>query len=490
MVALLALASVFLFLLNTRQGIGILPDSTRYMRLVQTPYDAPLYTWSLAAFEAIGVSMVAGAKLLGLVLVIANTLLIWQLLIRGTGSLVAAAGGTALIIFAPQFVGVHALAMSEPLFLFTLFVTVLLFLRYLTSERGLWLILCGITLALTMLVRFTALPLGAAFAVILLADRRHAWSTRLRNLLLLGGVGASIFFTWVIASELTTGHAVGRALAFYGNADMELWLGGLKVLTAYLLPVQVPAIARLALLLLVIGATTWLCIAKTRSFIRADEKDPGDAIPVIFGLFALFYVGFMFLSVSIEANLQLNARYTLPFYIALVITAASAAFNRQGGGRLERLLAQALACVALLVLASHAVRTAVQTRENFQEGIGYASTAWTTSPIVRAVDALPHDATVFTNAPDPLNYLTPRYTLFIPFRTERRTGIEDPANPLARQMAELRARLAAGNAYVVFVDKIDWRFYLVTEAELRRSLDLKLIRREDDGRIYALKALP
>jgi 4-amino-4-deoxy-L-arabinose transferase-like glycosyltransferase len=485
---MLVLASAVLFLLNTHQGIGILPDSTRYMRLSPTPYDAPLYTWMLAGLAASGIGMDLGAKLLGLVLVCANTLLIWHLLLRGTSSIVVAAVGTALIILSPHFVGLHAVAMSEPLFLFALFVTTLLFIRHMESGRPLWLGLCGVALALAMLVRFTALPLAGAFTVVLLLDRRKTWGERLRPLLLLGGVSGFIFFAWVIASKLTTGHAVGRDLAFYGNADAERWQSGLKALTAYLLPVQVPSIVRLVLLLVVLGAVTWLCVHRTRAFLRSEQKSAGDAIPVIFGLFALFYIGFMVLSVSVEANLNLNGRYTLPFYVALVIAGASVAFDRRSGGRLERLPGLALACIALLVLASHAIRTMTQTQENFAEGIGFASKAWASSPILRATDALPRDARIFTNAPDALNYLTSRRTMFVPSRVERRTGMEDPAHPFARQLADLKAQLAAGNGYVVFIDRVDWRFYLIPEADLRQALGLKLIRRENDGRIYALPA--
>src|SRR5258706_8796423 len=56
--------SAVLFLLGTRYGICIPPDSTRYMSMVQGPYDAPLYPWVLMAVGATGIGIVAGPKLI------------------------------------------------------------------------------------------------------------------------------------------------------------------------------------------------------------------------------------------------------------------------------------------------------------------------------------------------------------------------------------------------------------------------------------------
>ena len=90
-----------IFLLNTYQGIGILPDSTRYMRLSPTPYDAPLYTWLLALTGQVA-DMETGAKCVGLLLVCLNTLLLWHIIWKGTASIPATALGTTA--FTPSIV--------------------------------------------------------------------------------------------------------------------------------------------------------------------------------------------------------------------------------------------------------------------------------------------------------------------------------------------------------------------------------------------------
>lgn len=481
------IASALLFLLNTHQGIGILPDSTRYMRLSPTPYDAPLYTWMLAAMGSMA-GRDAGAALLGALLVCLNTVLIWRLLQKGTGSLLATALGSAIILFSPQFVGLHAVAMSEPLFLATLFITVTLFLRYKDDGQTHWLVLCAVTLALAMLVRFAALPLAATFSVLLIADRRRPMRVRIRELMTLGMISAAIFFAWMILSQLSIGHSVGRELAFNGNTDAERWNDGLRMLTVQLLPAPVPYPLRLAFLATVISAVAILATSSARARTE-DRGTQGAAIPAIFGLYGLFYLAFMVLSVSIEANLNLNGRYILPFFIAVAITATCMAANSAHLGRVPRMAAQVLLGCGCIIIASHIVRTAELTRENYRDGIGYASRSWQTSPIVQAVDALPPNAAIYSNGPDALNYLTPRTTAFTPFRIQRRTGRDNPHDSFGSQIERLRAKLADGNSYVVIMDKVDWRFYLATEPALIRAADLKLLRAEEDGRIYVGSAV-
>src|SRR3546814_5073609 len=74
-----------------------------------------------------------------------------------------------------------------------------------------------------------------------------------------------------------------------------------------------------------IAAILWLWQAAVRRVVQAPalavSAATGNLLPAIAGAFALLYQGFLILSVSVEANLYLNGRYWLPFYVALVLAA-------------------------------------------------------------------------------------------------------------------------------------------------------------------------
>lgn len=99
------LVAALLFLLSTHHGIGIYPDSTRYMGLAARPWDAPLYPALLQLVAATGIDIATGAWGIGLALCALNALLTWAILREASGRATYAALGTALVVIAPQTAG-------------------------------------------------------------------------------------------------------------------------------------------------------------------------------------------------------------------------------------------------------------------------------------------------------------------------------------------------------------------------------------------------
>ncbi len=268
--------------------------------------------------------------------------------------------------------------------------------------------------------------------------------------------------------------------------DLERWVSGLKTLSTLIVPSMVPAVIRYALLVLALGLCIWLMARYLGGVVRQwrGRRIVDDiVVPLVFGLFALFYIGFMIVAVYMEANLPISTRYALPFYIALVIAVTLAAGSLRFSSR-GSVVTWSLLGLSALVLLSNVVRTAHQSRDAYVNGIGFSSIHWDSSPILQAVKELPPNAKIYSNAPDALNFLTGRQTHYVPLRFERRTGMDNPLSPRSAQIANVAAALKQGDGYLIFADKVDWRFYLMSEDELRNALELRVIEEVEDGRIY------
>lgn len=492
---LLLAVALGMFALNVHHGLGIYPDSTRYMGLSPTPYDAPVYHWMVIAGPALGSTLLNAAMVAALAALCANVVLVFALAWRGSGNWRIAALATALVILSPQFVTLHSGAMSEAPFMTFLMATIWFALNYFDHGRRRDLLLASTLLGVATLTRFTAPPLGAAIALVILSRPGAPMTRRLIDCVLLALVGGALFFGWVAWSTETTGHSIGRELRFYGNMDAHQWGNNIEAMAAWLFPDQVPLPLRLALLVALVGFAGWQTLRQWqgwRSGAQTRQQTTRAALALVLALLVVFYLAFVWLSTALEANLGLSGRYAFPAYVMLVLLLATQAGGLDRSRVLDRRALLALGALAAVVLASHAVRSASRTAEVYRDGFGYHSRAWRESPTVAAVGALPRGAVIYSNAPEVPALLVDRRALATPHERELRTNLPEPGNSLAHQFETIRRQAAAGPApvYVVFFDKLDWRFYLASEEQVVRGLNLRPVQRLPDGRVYLVPSTP
>jgi hypothetical protein len=254
-------------------------------------------------------------------------------------------------------------------------------------------------------------------------------------------------------------------------------------LSAFMMPTFIPAAIRYIAAACILLLAAYLVYRALVRVVRDGSTARADVLTVVFGLSIAWYAVFLVISVNIEANLPINGRYLFPVYIAIIVV-LFAALGRHRAGSTPRAADMAILALIGLVIVGHGFRSAAQASEAYREGIGYQGPKWHSSPTILAINQLAADAKIFSNAPDAINYLTGRHADLVPTRFERRTGESDPGNPYQAQLEALTAALLEGNAYVVFIDNVDWRFYLATEEDLRKDAGLQVTQTLSDGRIY------
>ena len=479
--------SLVVFAFNAHNGIGIFTDSTRYMGISARPYDAPVYHWMLTGGQALGLELTTAAAIVAVAAIVANVGLIFALIQRTTGDWRYSAMGTALIAFSPQFVTLHSGAMSEPPFLSFLLLTIWQALNYFETGSRRSLLLCSAFLGIATLTRFPGPALGAAIAAVILLDQRLTIRRRWTDVILLAAVGGAIFFAWVIDSQLTEGRSIGRTLWFYGTMGPEEWWDSLRSMLAWILPDKFGVGLRSVILAGLLLFAGWQEGRQYNRFRRADQPallEARSALQIVLALFFVLYMGFMVLSTSIEANLSLTGRYAFPAYVILVMLLTTQTHELSKTVQPERWMRVALIALAAIILVGHGIRTAARTSEVYQEGFGYQSDMWRTSPTVRALNILPPNVKIYSNGPDIIAYLTGREAEFSPHELMLRTNEPEPGNPLSKQFARIRAEAAKHPVYIVMFDNVDWRFYLASDKKIRAGLPLTLVAKPDDGRIY------
>ncbi len=493
---LLALACL-IYVVGTRFGIGIRPDSIYYLDIINHDgaayQQAPFYPWLIALLASTGVHAIDVAWWLNLGLLVVNVSVIWYVISEATGSRSAASVGAGLVLLSPQFVWLQTTALSEPLFLTLSYVTMALVAK--AVERGesrLWL-LAAVLAGCATLTRFAGVPLVAASCLAILFLAQGTWPRRLGQAIMFGLLSILVFSSWLISSILSGGYGTGRAFEFLGNPTVDTFVDGFDRMSVILFPTMTPLPIARILTLSAIGLLTFLTWQHAFGHGTSADSDRTTAFaafPTIVGLFLLVYVPFLVLSVMVEANLPISGRYLLLAYALAVPAAIIAGHNlltRTGSGLRRPLLTSAAILLALL-LTVNGVRTMVRLHEQFTDGHFYTSRAWVNSETIEAVRQIPSDVKIYSNGPGPIALHTGRFAHWVPERYERRTGrLKDTNKPLDVRMEKLRQDLLAEPSVVVYFDIIDWRFYMPTEEEFVEGLDLVPQQSTADGAIYRVR---
>jgi hypothetical protein len=497
--AVIALAAAVILWIATPWGIGLTPDSIDYINAARAllagsglgamSHFPPLYPVTIASVARLGLEPAEAARWLQVLLFAVNILLVGVLAHRVSGGAGWWACLAALLMAAsPTIAGVHASALSEPLFLALVLTALIALGAYACEPRPGSLLIASAATAAAMLTRYAGIALVPVTVTAVLCLGRAEWRRRLLDAAALAVIAITPIGMWLLRNSLSGGAVGSRTLAFHpiGAQHVE---ESLSVMSLWLFPRDVPPVLRCMLLGLLLGVA--LATARHRApFAFKGSIDRLRAAPsiAILLLFALAYATLLVVSISlVDFYTPLDSRILSPLYPVALVLGLEVIRRLLPTARQSLPWRRAMVTVLLLLAALQVVRGAELFVLSYRDGLGFARRTWKESPLLARIRALPPQTIIFSNAPDVITLLTGRGASSLPSTFDPTTGKPNPRFVAQRQ--RLRADLKATRGVLVYFRRIH-RPYVPSETHLRQKLHLRLVRENPQGAIYKAGPAP
>ncbi|MEJ5201584.1 MAG: glycosyltransferase family 39 protein [Anaerolineales bacterium] len=486
--AILVLLALALFWFSTPHGLALVNDSVLYIdgarnllqgngysRLVGWGGTVPItnfppfYSFVLALIMALGIAPIQASWWVSLVFLAVNVVLV-SLLGREVTQSVAfgvLAGGLALI--SDPFFRHHLFALTEPVFLFYYFLSLLLLIRFLKQRRWYQVLLAGLFAGLSYLTRYIGITLFATGVIFLLVFQNE-WNARLKSAGIFLAGGLPFFLGWTVRNFVVAGNPTNRQFMLRTLAADKIQ-EGITSFWGWLLPEPYQIISRfidfwgIALIIFLILFTggfmyaVWLALKKLE--LRGHKDFQASWL---LGLQSLIYLITLAVTILfIDSSVNFETRVLMPAYVLwLLLFVALLAWL----WRFKHWATTVLALVLVVGLSlSFAEDTLDTIRQWRQQGQGFAHESWTTSQTIEMTKQLPK-VNIFTNRPQAVNLLAQRgaYILLSPVNA----ATQLPREGYQEEQARIRQMVVEGKAVVVIFGFQD----LIQDAENSWMLEL------------------
>ncbi len=477
---LMGVVGIFLVLRATPEGLGLSDDSVGYIagarsilaghgyREVWLASDGlvthfpPAFSSLLALIGLFGLDPLRGARFLNASLFGLNIFLAgilgWRMTrslpkVQGAGSsssrLFSLAAGlvlAALFLVNDSLLRVHAVAMSEPLFIFLSLLSFwMLDLYFERDSHWMWLVACGTFVGLAFLTRYAGIALVATFLMVLLVAHT-GWRKRL--------VSAGIFIAgvlpwvagWGTYNELVAGNTTNRELLFHpitlSNFDTALYN-----ISTFLVPVEpwrrelfkVTGLFLFLIGIILCGLLFWTLRKVQYHLTNQKTQERPEIVAFSNGLYVFGYLAAILASMSFfDASTKFKPRILSPLYVSILILLVLF------GIWLWRRRRAALLVLAALIFGMSLYGQFSAVTELMKGGQGYASFQWYDSKTMAYLRTLPSALMIYTNQPGAVYLYTGRGAYVLPDRYDPVTA--QPRPGFENGVSQMQADIKAGKA--------------------------------------------
>lgn len=485
----MVIAAVILLLRTTPEGLGLSDDSIAYIAGARSlgagdgyreawlasngpvTHFPPGFSSVLAFLGMFGLDPLRGARLVNALLFGVNAGLLGVLAWRMTPSLTAGLVIAGMYIVSGEMLQVHAVAMSEPLFIFFLLLSLWMFDLYFelppsSVGRGIagewwWLAACGVFTGLAYLTRYAGLALVATY-IVGICILRTSWRKRFTSI----GIFLAGFLPWALAwalrNRLVADTATNRALVWHPITH-ENWQIGRYEVSQFFIPFEAWRVSLYkqpylieSLVILVLGAImiwtllkSWNYLSKPRQAqaLKSGGKESREVISFAVGLFIFAYLASILASMSLfDAATKFRLRILAPVYVGLFIMLVYAGIWLRNRNR-------PVVVVLTILFLSVAFYKQTLIAEAWQRnGLGFASFKWYDSEAMAYLRGLPADIKIYTNQPGAVYLYVGRGAVVLPDRYDSATGLSRESE-FDANLVIMQQEIQAGEAVLALFDR-------------------------------------
>ena len=511
LLGVLSLTGVCLLLLSTSKwGVNLNFDSIFYLIMARffgnyhvnkdvvgiLCLHPPLFPLVLSWWYFIGIDPHEGARWVNSILFGLNIVLIGIVTKKYTRSAWLGLYAALLMLSAPDILGIHLTAQSEPLFIFFMLIWLLLFLDYFKNSKLSTLILGSIIVALASMARYLGAPIIAAgvFVILFLKQERNFINKLVRAVLFASIPCLSLFFyarySYVESSPFQI-HFV------FHPVNVSYFQAMASNFCAWFISSHLPVSANARIFLFTTGIV--FCFIRLFFWCRANKIPGADSTKTIFIKFSILGIAFISLymaciiiSASFYDTTQMNdpsgadlRRYLIPLHITgiIIFCGFMSNFFQERSSSFKKDIGRIIVAYFFLFYIIGSINCLM---DQYFKGDKYISNPYRFSYIIRKVKTTPTEAPIYSNNFRAVYIWGGKISYFIPI----------PLNPFSLekndkylyQLSQMMADLRKKKGILVYFNK-DASLGRATESiqDLQDKIPLHLIARDGYASIFDVK---